>query len=334
MNWQAVLKQSEPVIHYRSNPLLHHLSTTACNSSSYRVSIGQEVVNITEIARRRRQPLAAQIRPMEQQRTETSRKGVNVLSLCFMSFVSVSLILIAISTIHLLLNTPQASDNDRLHSSLNLTSALLSTYAVPETVVNVMLPVYDRTLRELAAVLCILIVILNCFSLLIFSLEIYLTCNLVKRHSEKFSWWVFFAVHCGEPFAILCSCLFDTSTARFVAICSYYGSIPAFILGKRSLILLLMRCPLPLVVLVMCLFIVLNLSLLPAIVSLLVLGCSLIFILLTLITYFFTWKTNQSSFSNGKLDVINSSIYRTVDATHFCDDDLDLAKIDELSTLV
>ena len=84
----------------------------------------------------------------------------------------------------------------------------------------------------------------------------------------------------------------------------------------------------------MCLFILLNLSLLPAVISLVVLGCSLVFILLTLITYFFTWKTHQSSFSNGKLDVVNSSIYRTVDGAHFCDDDLDLAKLDELSTLV
>ena len=188
MNWQTILNQSEPTIHCRSNPLLHHLSTKACNSSSYRVSIGQEVVNITEIARHRHQPSTAGIMPMEQRRTDASRKGVNILSLCFMCFVSVSLILVAISTLHLLLKTPPTIHNDILRYPLNLSSALLSMYNVPETVVNVMVPVYDRTLRELAAVLCIFVVVLNCLSLLIFSLEIYLTCNMIKRYSETVPW--------------------------------------------------------------------------------------------------------------------------------------------------
>ncbi len=77
----------------------------------------------------------------------------------------------------------------------------------------------------------------------------------------------------------------------------------------------------------MCLFILLNLSLMPAIISLIILGFSLIFILLTLLTYFSIWQTNQ-------LGGLNSSIYHTVDATHICEDEIDLTKTDELSTLV
>lgn len=66
----------------------------------------------------------------------------------------------------------------------------------------------------------------------------------------------------------------------------------------------------------------------PAIIALLILGCGLIFILLTLITYFFLWQNNQ-------IGGLNSSIYHTIDGTHLChDDDIDLTKTDELSTLV
>ena len=72
-------------------------------------------------------------------------------------------------------------------------------------------------------------------------------------------------------------------------------------------------------------------SLIPAIISLSVLGFGLIFILMTLLTYVSLW---QNINFDGKLGGMNSSIYHTVDATHLCDDDLDLAKTDELSTLV
>jgi hypothetical protein len=75
-------------------------------------------------------------------------------------------------------------------------------------------------------------------------------------------------------------------------------------------------------------------SLIPAIISLIILGFGLIFILLTLLTYFSTWQNNNSLTTNGKLTDINSSIYQTVGASHLCDDDIDLAKADELSTLV
>lgn len=69
-------------------------------------------------------------------------------------------------------------------------------------------------------------------------------------------------------------------------------------------------------------------SLMPAIISLLILGFGLIFILLTLLTYFFIWQNNQ-------IGGLNSSIYHTIDATHvYHDDDIDITKTDELSTLV
>jgi len=77
----------------------------------------------------------------------------------------------------------------------------------------------------------------------------------------------------------------------------------------------------------MCLFILLNLSLIPAIISLIILGFGLIFILLTLFTYFSIWQNHQ-------IGGLNSSIYHTVNATHICDDEIDLTKTDELSTLV
>ena len=72
-------------------------------------------------------------------------------------------------------------------------------------------------------------------------------------------------------------------------------------------------------------------SLMPAIISLIVLGFGLVFILMTLLTYFSTWQSNNFG---GKLGGINSSIYHTADATHICDEEVDIAKTDELSTLV
>jgi len=73
----------------------------------------------------------------------------------------------------------------------------------------------------------------------------------------------------------------------------------------------------------MCLFILLNMSLIPAIISLIILGCGLIFILFTLLTYFST--TNQR---------LNSNMYQSVTTKLQTDDDIDILKADELSTLV
>ncbi|CAF3659427.1 unnamed protein product [Rotaria sp. Silwood1] len=106
-----------------------------------------------------------------------------------------------------------------------------------------------------------------------------------------------------------------SSTSHFIAICSFYASIPALIL-------------------VMCLFILLNMSLIPAIISLIILGLGLIFILLALLTYFSTWQNNHFSIKNEKLSNINSSIYRTIGMTQLNQDDIKLAKADEISTLV
>ncbi len=67
-------------------------------------------------------------------------------------------------------------------------------------------------------------------------------------------------------------------------------------------------------------------SLIPAIISLIILGFGLIFILMTLLTYF--------SRMDGNFHGNNSSIYHTDGANHLSEDDIDLAKADELSTLV
>ena len=72
-------------------------------------------------------------------------------------------------------------------------------------------------------------------------------------------------------------------------------------------------------------------SLMPAIISLIGLGFGLIFILMTLLTYFSIWQNHNM---DGKLGGMNSSIYHTVDATYLCDDHIDFVKTDELSTLV
>ncbi|CAF0969862.1 unnamed protein product [Adineta steineri] len=304
MNWQTTLSQSEPSIQSRQNQLLNRLATTAYNS--YKVSIGHEKVNITEIARQRESspdPTTPMI-TNEKRRIIAARRGANILSLCFMCFVSACLILIAISTMQLILRRHFINNNDiipQLGHSNNITLdshyKILIPISTMDTVSNLIIPAYDRTLREFATVICLSIIVLNCFCILIFSIEIYLGCNIMQPKNDS-----------HRSF----NCLFSSSTARFIAICSFYASIPAFIL-------------------VMCIFILLNMSLIPAIISLSVLGFGLIFILLTLLTYVSLW---QNTTFDGKLGGINGSIYHTVDATHLCDDDIDLAKTDELSTLV
>ncbi len=190
MNWQTSLSQSDPSIQFRQNQLLNRLAaTTAYNSSSYKVSIGHETVNITEIARQQgssSDPTTAMI-TTEKRRISASRKGANILSLCFMCFVSASLILIAISTMHLILKTNRTNNNDMIPhfvQSSNTTSPFLYMLSISDTVTNILLPTYDRTIRELATVICLLIIVLNCFCVLIFSIEIYLGSNMIKNRYD------------------------------------------------------------------------------------------------------------------------------------------------------
>ena len=79
-------------------------------------------------------------------------------------------------------------------------------------------------------------------------------------------------------------------------------------------------------------------SLIPAIISLVVLGLGLIFILITLLTYFSTWKKTNFSIQNEKLIDISSPIYHShqqpINVNHLNEDDNDLTNADELSTLV
>ncbi|CAF4892160.1 unnamed protein product [Rotaria sp. Silwood1] len=306
MNWQAKLSQSDPSIQSRQNQYINRLSTNGYNSPSYKVSIGHETVNITEIARHNEPSTnpTTMIPLNEKHRVIVARKGADILSLCFMSFVSAILILIAISTMHLLFKTNNINTSDIipfLLQSTNITSNFLYMFGTSnlskDNVSNLFNSIYDRTIRDLAIVVCLLIIVLNCFCLLIFSIEIYLDSNMINIKNTS------------------CCCLFSSSTSHFIAICSFYASIPALIL-------------------VMCLFILLNMSLIPAIISLIILGLGLIFILLALLTYFSTWQNNHFSIKNEKLSNINSSLYRTIGMTQLNQDDIKLAKADEISTLV
>jgi hypothetical protein len=188
MNWQTALSQSDPSIQSRQNQFINRLAATAYNTSSYKVSIGHETVNITEIARHRDSPTdpTSPMVSTDRRRVITTRKNVNILSLCFMCFVSVSLILIAISTMHLLFKTTYTNNNDMIPlflQSVNITPGYLYMFAAPvslgDTVSNLIIPNYDRTIRDLATVVCLLIIVLNCFCLLVFSIEIYLGCNMM-----------------------------------------------------------------------------------------------------------------------------------------------------------
>jgi hypothetical protein len=98
--------------------------------------------------------------------------------------------------------------------------------------------------------------------------------------------------------------------------------MPSFILGKATIFSTALECLT--FILVMCLFILLNLSLLPALFALLVLAFGLFFILMTLLTYFFTWRSQTMTFAMEKLPAL---VYQNTEGTHLCE-------IDEFSTLV
>ncbi|CAF3720280.1 unnamed protein product [Rotaria sp. Silwood1] len=222
MNWQAKLSQSDPSIQSRQNQYINRLSTNGYNSPSYKVSIGHETVNITEIARHNEPSTnpTTMIPLNEKHHVIVARKGADILSLCFMSFVSAILILIAISTMHLLFKTNNINTSDIipfLLQSTNITSNFLYMFGTSnlskDNVSNLFNSIYDRTIRDLAIVVCLLIIVLNCFCLLIFSIEIYLDSNMINIKNTS------------------CCCLFSSSTSHFIAICSFYASIPALILG-------------------------------------------------------------------------------------------------------
>jgi len=194
MNWQTTLSQSDPSIQSRPNQYISRLATTAYNSSSYKVSIGHETVNITEIARRRDLPSdpTTGIVSNERRRVISGRTNANILSLCFMCFVSASLILIGISIMHLLLKTNYNNNSDMLpffFQSTNFTPGFVYVFATPipstDTISNLIIPIYDRTIRDLATVVCLLIIALNCFCLLVFSIEIYLGSNMIQRKQNS-----------------------------------------------------------------------------------------------------------------------------------------------------
>ena len=199
MPWHELLSRSEPSIQSNTAPLYNRSTTTATtaynSSSSYKVSIGHETVNITEILPQRQSTGAAE--PIcsptmnstgERTRTLTVRKSVHLISLCFMCFVAAALILIALSMMHLFeKNTAQfnAEQNDLiaflLRSNPNLSQHFLHSVGTPRPTVADLWPHTDRLIYDLANVICLCIILLNCFCLLVFSMEIYLGCNMIKR---------------------------------------------------------------------------------------------------------------------------------------------------------
>jgi hypothetical protein len=74
----------------------------------------------------------------------------------------------------------------------------------------------------------------------------------------------------------------------------------------------------------MCLFILLHMSFVPALISLIVLGGSLCYTLLILLSYFLTWKRHVSSMDRRSLDA----------AQLIVDESDSRIKDDEFSTLV
>lgn len=195
MNWHTTFNQTDPTLPSGPNQFLNRLATTAYNASSYKVSIGHETVNITEIARPSESssnPPAIGMLTNERRQLLPTRKGANILSLCFMCFVSASLILISISIMHLLLKSNYVHQNDLiplLLPSMNITPGLVYLFAarIPtsESLAQRIIPVYDRTIRDFAIVVCLLIIVLNCLCLLVFSIEIYLGCNLVRTRRKS-----------------------------------------------------------------------------------------------------------------------------------------------------
>lgn len=174
--WQTSLSQSEPSIQSRTNRY---------QSSSYKVSIGHETVNITEIAQERKSSLEQ----MDKRRMIPIRRNINILSLCFMCFVSASLILIGIGTMHLMIKSEHSKTPNELlprlipanHSSTDF----FFLFSTSESVSNLLLPNYDHIIREVSTVICLLIIVLNCFCVLIFSIEIYLGSNMTKHRIDS-----------------------------------------------------------------------------------------------------------------------------------------------------
>ena len=174
--WQASLTQSEPSIQSRTNRY---------HSSSYKVSIGHETVNITEIARDQK----SASEPMDKRRLIPIRRNMNILSLCFMCFVSASLILIGIATMHLMIKTDYSKPTNELLPRLiptnHSSSDFFYLFSTSESVSNLLLPNYDHIIREVSTVICLLIIVLNCFCVLIFSIEIYLGSNMPKHRIDS-----------------------------------------------------------------------------------------------------------------------------------------------------
>lgn len=191
-------------------PIYNRSTTTATaynTSSSYKVSIGHETVNITEILPH--PPSASPSDPIssntmisngERRQPLTVRKSVHLISLCFMCFVAAALILIALSIMHLFPRNSSDSNPHFLAEQNDLLSFLLrmnnishihplrsaTARPIATELSAQFFPNTDRFIYDLAHVICLCIILLNCFCLLVFSMEIYLGCNTMKTNKSSF----------------------------------------------------------------------------------------------------------------------------------------------------
>lgn len=185
--WNENLSQSETSIQSRQNPLLTNLSTPICQSSSYKVSIGHETVNITEIIPQRPTTLVTH---GKHRLIPPNRSGANVISLCFMCFVSSSLILVAISMMHLFVKENRHVNTNPLPfyvSSSNENQTVDQFYMFSAPIMSQMSLLNNQHFfQDLAILICLIIIVLNAFSLLVFSIEIYLGCNSTNLRKNRF----------------------------------------------------------------------------------------------------------------------------------------------------
>lgn len=221
MHWHEVLSRSEPSIQSNTAPLYNRSTTTTTtaaaaatynSSSSYKVSIGHETVNITEILPQRQSTLPSDpigsptmISNSERRQTLTIRKSIHLISLCFMCFVAAALILISLSMMHLFVKNSSNSNIEQndltsflLRTNNNLTNnynnllySVVTARPIAMDLSSHLVPNIDRLIYELANIICLCIILLNCFCLLVFSMEIYLGCNMIKRsHVTTDHQWV------------------------------------------------------------------------------------------------------------------------------------------------
>jgi hypothetical protein len=175
MHWQTSSNRTDSTLESHANRLIQQMPSTTCNSSAYRLAIGQETVNISQIEREHAPLVDRRVISIDQQRLHwfASKTSNTMLSLSFMCFVSSILILIGLSMMDLLMKMSRSYSYDRHREHTWLSNRTTISFSIN-----------DRILNESAILICLLVILFNCFSLLIFSLEIYLVCSMTRRPTK------------------------------------------------------------------------------------------------------------------------------------------------------